>query len=100
MICRLTPIVDTSVKVLSNVLEERMRQEMLRLEGKFKTTCSDRNMDEFHKLAILAEEFGEVSRLLAEQAIDSTRRNPVELRKELIQVAAVAVAWCEAIDNS
>ena len=43
--------------------------------------------------AILGEEVGEVSRVLLED-LDAKR-----LRAELVQVAAVAVAWVETIDK-
>ena len=40
------------------------------------------------KLAVLAEEFGEVARAVLEQ-------DRAALRRELVHVAAVAVAWLE-----
>lgn len=43
------------------------------------------------KLAVLVEEVGEVARALLE------REGPERLRAELIQVAAVAVAWAETL---
>jgi NTP pyrophosphatase (non-canonical NTP hydrolase) len=43
--------------------------------------------------AILGEEVGEVSRVLLED-LDAKR-----LRAELVQIAAVAVAWVETIDK-
>lgn len=45
------------------------------------------------KLAVLTEEVGEVARGLLERAALS------DLKGELVQVAAVAVAWAEAIDT-
>lgn len=44
------------------------------------------------RLAILVEEVGEVGKALNEH-------DRIELRKELIQVAAVAVRWLELIDE-
>lgn len=84
--------------VLDAVARERARQEALRASGKFSWTCSDPLVSDAHKLAVLAEEFGEVSRAIVEQLIDVTRRDVPALRAELVQVAAVAVAWCEALD--
>ena len=46
--------------------------------------------DDRVKLAVLAEEFGEVARALLERDRDG-------LATELVQVAAVAVAWREAL---
>lgn len=51
-------------------------------------------------LPVLVEEVGEVSRVLCDYRhglLDSERRD-AELRAELVQVAAMAVAWLEAID--
>ncbi len=86
--------------ILAEVFDERWRQERLRQEGKFPATCATPNgLLEADKLAVLSEEFGEVARHIVEARIDASRRKPKELRKELIEVAAVCVAWVEAIDN-
>ena len=54
---------------------------------------ADRALTYYQWLPILAEEVGEVARAMLE-------REPNErLREELVQVAAVAVAWMEAIDQ-
>lgn len=51
-------------------------------------------------LAILAEEFGEVAQLVTEGCVPPEGRlERGALRGELIQVAAVAGAWVEAIDR-
>lgn len=61
-------------------------------------TCAD-SIPHAAKLAILAEEFGEVSHELTE----ALNRGDIEapdldaLRDELVQVAAVAVAWIESL---
>lgn len=55
--------------------------------------CSSDDVDPMVKVAVLTEECGEVSRA----ALD---RKPESLRAELIQVAAVAVAWLESLDPS
>ena len=49
--------------------------------------------DNAHRLAVLTEEVGEVAKGIQEKDITN-------LRYELIQVAAVAVRWIEAIDKS
>lgn len=46
------------------------------------------------KLTVLAEEFGEVARAILE------KEGKDRLRAELIQVAAVAVAWAESINET
>lgn len=67
-----------SSKGLGDALRERTRQASYNEGGDGSITFEH----------ILSEEWGEV--LMAE--------NPVELRRELVQLAAVAVQWVEAID--
>jgi NTP pyrophosphatase (non-canonical NTP hydrolase) len=50
--------------------------------------CASPNVDPSTKLVVLVEEVGEVARALLD-------RDPHELQRELVQVAAVAVAWIE-----
>jgi hypothetical protein len=83
--------------ILFSIGKERGRQDVLKAEGKFSRTCSDK-MSEPERLAVLAEEFGEVARHVAEGL--ATGNNEAEvagLEKELIQVAAVCVAWVEGL---
>ena len=126
MNCGAKATVESDSKVLFDVQVERIRQERLKADGKFKWTCADvlwipksrtkvpRFISQENRLAVLAEEFGEVSNEVVEYGItfDKYDEEGMELpphrhayyleriRKELIQVAAVAVAWCEAIDKS
>lgn len=46
---------------LALIRDERFRQEQLKESGRFKFTCADKEISDFEKLAILAEEFGEVA---------------------------------------
>lgn len=87
-------------EVLVEVLRERRRQEELRRRGKFPHTCAAREIGPADKLAVLAEEFGEVARHVCEHAIDPARLDRMKLRKELVEVAAVAVAWAESLGES
>lgn len=87
-------------EILDEVLDERKRQERLVSLGKFKETCASPTMGDPDRYLVLAEEFAEVTVLVTAAAFD---REPPEnyrdkLRAELIQVAAVAVAWVEGID--
>lgn len=82
-------------RVLNEIGKERVRQESLKREGRFKHTLADRGMDDGEKLAAICEEVGEVGRaLLGNRMLVQDGGN---LRKELIQVAALAVAWVESI---
>lgn len=54
--------------------------------------CSSGGVPAIVKAAVLAEECGEVARAVLD-------RMPANLRAELIQVAAVAVAWLEGLPS-
>lgn len=79
---------------------ERFRQEELRKAGKFPRTAATRDCPNLERLAFLAEEFGEVSRHVVEESIDAARLDRTKLRKELVQVAALALAWLEGMEPS
>lgn len=85
--------------VLEHVLAERRRQESLKASGKFAFTCADLEMNHHERFTVLGEEFGEVGHELNEAIGPGRAMDLVKLRTELVQVAAVAVAWCEAIDR-
>lgn len=89
-------------EVLHAVYEERLRQEQLKAEGRFSHTCADAEMPDSEALAVLTEEVGEVARAILESGRGRARSYDVlgrELQKELIQVAAVAVAWAEKLQK-
>ncbi len=77
--------------ILYKIDAERVRQEELRLAGKFRFTCADPTESNSIKLPVLMEEVGEVAKAINE-------RDKAELKKELIQTAAVCVAWLEALE--
>ena len=69
---------------------ERCRQEHLHIQGNIPFTCVSPIVSCAEKLAVLTEEIGEVARAVQE-------RDKINLREELIQVAAVAVAWAVSL---
>ena len=69
---------------------ERFRQEALVEQGKFEYTCASSFLDSESKFLILGEAVGEVARAVPEQDL-------ANLKEELIQVAAVCVAWLESL---
>lgn len=71
------------------ILVERVRQNGLKRAGKFPWTCAD-EAPSSAKYCVLAEEVGEVARALNDG-------NPDNLKDELVQVAAVCLAWLEAL---
>ncbi len=89
------------IDILSEIVAERKRQDRLKAEGKFKFTCADANIRETEAAAILCEEVGEVAReALAWDGLEAGPADRKKLRTELIQVAAVAVAWIEKLDKA
>lgn len=86
---------------LRDVGMERFRQEDLKVSGRFEFTCADGGMSNAEKLTVLTEEVGEVAREVLTQDGRRLARDTIgtreQLRKELVQVAAVAVAWIEAL---
>lgn len=96
------------MNVLIDVNGECQRQRILQSEGRFEFTCADVGLSQFEKLAILAEEIGEVAREILTQKplgkagkalANDTDGTVAGLRKELVQVAAVAASWVEGIDR-
>lgn len=93
---------------LSEVHKERWRQEQLKEAGKFPWSCADVIDPDTNcaipyaaKLAVLAEEFGEVASIVCKLQAgreEAAQVSAKDLREELIQVAAVAVAWAESIE--
>ena len=75
-------------QVGKEVASERWRQECAVQTAKIPWDCADPCVSDDAKLAVLGEEFGEVARALIEGD---------GLRRELIHVAAVAVAWAESL---
>lgn len=77
------------------VMTERVRQEVK--FGDAGMTCANPAMSPLLSLAVLMEEVGEVAHILNEgEGIEQWRQR---CREELIQVAAVAVAWIEGLDR-
>ena len=92
-------------RVLADVAWERCEQEKRKSDGRFTHTCADPGpgaMTDAEKLAVLTEEVGEVAREVLTQDGRRLARDSIgtraALREELVQVAAVAVAWVEALD--
>lgn len=81
-------------QVLNLIHKERVRQETLKVEGRFKYTAAD-NIPDQDKFLMLAEEYGEVSRAILGRMM--IVQDGGDLRKELIQVAAIATAWIESL---
>lgn len=90
---------DGRATILYQISLERDRQEALKAEGRFKFTCADPDVPIGHNIMVLGEEYGEVCTAVLEAEGLSFDLHQPHLRKELIHVAAVAVAWIEALDT-
>lgn len=79
--------------IVARIIAERQRQVKLVATGKILHDCAEPRVDAHVKMSVLTEEVGEVARALLEcNHVD-------QLETELIQVAAVAFAWIEAIHH-
>jgi len=106
-----------TVRALAVVETERNRQFDLLAAGKFPDYWKD-GVSDWERLTVLAEEFGEVSKEVCDEMHCSIKEWPGEnpdmiaahkarvmkrlkglIREELVQVAAVCVAWIESLDS-
>ncbi len=83
--------------VFERIAQERVRQQELLREGKHTFTCASPIADDNRKLRVLVEEVGEVAEALDALENKKDWKRFDHLREELVQVAAVAVAWLEAL---
>lgn len=90
-------------EIMATVMTERARQNTLKQEGRFRYTCADEGMGNSERLACLVEEVGEVAQEVLTQEgrrlARDTEGTKDSLRKELVQVIAVCVAWLESDCN-
>ncbi len=86
------PITGDRLSTYALVMDERVRQH-----EKWKDSedgdCSSPNMDNLFRLGVLMEEVGEVAKALIE------RDDLAHVEEELVQVAAVCVAWIEGLQH-
>jgi hypothetical protein len=81
-------------RILEEINDERNRQDMLKQKGKFARTCAD-DMTLAERVAVLAEEYGEVAHEVNETIGGHAPLNIGALRAELRQVGAVSLACLE-----
>lgn len=89
----------TQDTILLDILAERFRQERLCRAGKFPHTLASPSLSPAECLAVLAEEFGEVARPVADALASGSKPDQEALRSELVQLAACCVAWLEQLDG-
>ena len=90
---------------LAKISAERERQEKLfRIEKKIHFSCASKVPCVTRKLRVLVEELGEVAKAIDQLEIAETCESlalktwQLELRVDITQVAAVAVAWLESYE--
>lgn len=87
---------DYQTRIYGEIKHEIARQILLRAQGRFTHTPKDSGVPDFVKFGILSEELGEVARcVLANSRLVQESASVDNLREELVQVAAIAVAWLE-----
>ena len=84
--------------VFARIAAERVRQQELFRAGKFTFTCASTTADDNRKLRVLTEEVGKVAEAIDALENKNDWKRFDHLREELVQVAAVAVAWLEAME--
>lgn len=72
-----------------------IRNERLRQDKKF---GPDRDQDAYRWFTILAEEHGEAAQAILE--VEFGEGNVLHLREELVQIAAVSIAFIECLDRN
>jgi len=96
----------TADRVLQQVLAERIRQDQRWGEQNHPDGTGNKSQQDYAdharkwREAAFGSGYGTWADVLAEEVAEANaERDPVKLRAELLQVAAVAVAWVEAIDR-
>jgi len=100
-----------SKSILEKIWLERLRQKQLLREGKIFFACDSPVVSHDRKLRVLTEELGEVAAAIDQIEILNPLRQPRaelsepstraknNLRDELAQIAAVAIAWLESFEK-
>ena len=89
-------------QIYADIITERARQERLLVERGWKWSMATPGIDHSLKLMPLMEEVGEVAhavRVAQGFEVAGNSHDNHGLRAELIQVAACAVAWVEALEE-
>lgn len=91
------------LEVFAKIAAERVRQRELFAAGKITFDCASVFPDDNRKLRVLIEAVGEVAQDL--DRLEGCRDNRAarfereDFEKDLVQVAAVAVAWLESLQD-
>jgi hypothetical protein len=87
--------------ILERIWIERLRQKDLFRAGRIGFDCASPVVSDDRKLRALVEEVGEVAKEIdAAEFGDNKKQARLRMRTELIQVAAVAIAWLESLEET
>lgn len=89
--------------IFDEIVRERERQEKHVADGRHPFSCADASISGAEKARVAGEEFGEVCKSSYETDNSAAlprvqAHNREHLREELIQLAAVCVAWLESLE--
>lgn len=76
-------------------IHEQIQEEMARAVAKFPTWPTD----PLHAVAVLGEEFGELTQAVLQSTYEPHKSSPAEVHKEAIQVAAMALRFALSLDR-
>ena len=79
---------------LFDIAVDLVRDEVQRATKKFPSWPTD----PIHALAVVGEEFGELTKAVVQQTYEPHKNAPDELRKEAIQCAAMAIRFVMSLD--
>jgi hypothetical protein len=94
------PFYELPRPILERIWIERLRQKDLFRIGKIGFDCASPIVSDDRKLRVLVEELGEIAQEIdAAEFGDNKKQARLRLRTELIQVAAVAIAWLKSFEK-
>lgn len=76
-------------------IQHHVFDEIDRAIAKFPTWPSD----PLHALAVLGEEFGELTKAVLQSVYEPHKSNPADVREEAIQTAAMALRFLASLDR-
>ena len=99
-VAHIPPLPEAAIQTAAQeIIAEVHRQDTLARAGKFDGTHIMPGGTDLQRLTVLAEEVGEASIEVCKGITVGGQVRRPGLRTELIQVAAVALAWVTAIDD-
>lgn len=83
------------MRVGVTLMEHEVFDEIERAVAKFPTWPTD----PLHAVAVLGEEFGELTKAVLQSIYEPHKSSPVDVREEAVQVAAMAFRFLASLDQ-